>query len=153
MPKKANWKGYVAAVLGCLVGLFALWKGVSMAREAAYGMFPTPGSAVGYLLRIIVVFYCAFVARRHLSSQPMSNSPWQSAGWARILIGAVFLAASIKHFVWPSPSGYQPATIAEAAGALFAQATLIPGLGSVLMVWGISRAFVKSEPAESPTTD
>jgi hypothetical protein len=129
MIRKAKWKGYTALVEAGLVGFFALWNGLSLAWRAAHGVFPTFGFAVGYLLRTAVVFYCAFIAHRYLSAQPMSNSPWQSAGWARIVAGAALLAACIKHFVRPSPTDFQPSTAAEAAGALFAQVVLVPGLG------------------------
>jgi hypothetical protein len=145
MPRKAKWKGYVAAALGCLVGFFALWKAISMAQDAAHGVFPTLGPAVGYLVRITVVLYCAFIARRHLSSQPMSTSPWQSAGWARIVIGAVLFGVCIKQLVWPSPTAYQPSNPAEAVGALFVKVIFIPGLGLGLIIWGIARAFQRSE--------
>jgi len=147
MIRKAKWKGYVALALACLVGFFALRNGVSLARQAAHGVFPTLGFAVGYLLRLTVVFYCASIARRHLSLQPMSDSPWQSAGWARIIIGAFLLTVCIKRLFWPSPTEYAPATAAEAAGALLVQVILFPGLGIGLIVWGIARAFGKGDPA------
>lgn len=147
MIRKSKWKGYTAIAIGSLVGVFALWKGISLAQQAARGEFPTLGSAAGYLLRLTVVFYCAFIARRHLSSQPLSHSPWQSAGWARIVIGTVILAVCIQQFVWPPPGLYQPTTPGEAAGYWFAKVLLFPGLGLGLVVWGIARAFAKVDPA------
>jgi len=147
MIRKAKWKGYTAIAIGCLVGFFALWKGISFAQQAGHGEFPTLGFAAGYLLRITVVLYCAFIARRHLSSQPLSHSPWQSAGWARIVIGAVILAVCIKQFVWPSPGSYQPSTPGEIVGYLFVKVLFFPGLGLGLVVWGIARAFAKVESA------
>jgi hypothetical protein len=146
MIRKAKWKGYIAIAISCLVGFFALWNGISLAQRAAHGVLPTLGFAVGYLLRIAVVFYCAFIAHRHLSSQPMSNSPLQAAGWARIFIGVVILAVCVKQFVRPSSTAYQPSTTAEAIGALFVQVVLFPGLGLGLMIWGVARAFAKIDP-------
>jgi hypothetical protein len=147
--RKSKWKGYTALVLACFFGIFALWNGVSLAWRATHGIWPTFGFAIGHFLRITVVCYCAFIAYRHLGPQPASNSPWQSAGWARIFIGTFIIAVSIKSFVYPSPTSpqFQPSNDVEAAGAMFAKAILIPALGLGLVVWGGARAFTKTESA------
>jgi hypothetical protein len=57
---------------------------------------------------------------------------------------ALALGGLVGFFARPAPTDFQPSTAAEAAGALFVQ---VPGLGLGLMIWGIARAFAKSEPA------
>lgn len=65
---------------------------------------------------------------------------------------AVLLAACINHFARPSPTDFQPSTAAEAAGALFVQVVLVPGLGLGLVIWGYC-SRVREERACAVTAD
>jgi hypothetical protein len=147
MLGKAKWKGYVALVVACVVGYFAILKWASLARQAAHGMFPDLGNGIGLLLRFAVTGYCAYIAYLHLSKRVVNNR-WLSVGWGRVFFGMILLVAAIKGFVSQSPSQFQPSNTAELVGMLFAKIVLIPGLGVCLIAWGIARALAKQEPRE-----
>ena len=144
---KSKWRGYTALVLACLFGIFAVRNGISLARQVAHGEYPPFGHVIGHLLRTAVVCYCALIAHRHLSSRPISSSPWRSVGWARVFTGLILLVAAIHSVVNPH---FHPSNDAEAFGAMLVKIVLVPGLGIALVIWGVARGFYRTQKQGVP---
>jgi len=153
--EQLKWKGYTALVVGCALAIAILRTWLVFAEGAARGAFPDIWSGIAQLWRIALAGYLGMIAYKHLGPPATGDVRWRRAGWGRIVLGAMLLFSIVQRRFYPKPPGrydFTPSNDSQAAGMELAQSILIPGMGLLLLVWGLSlviRRNGKSGSSES----
>ena len=146
--KRSKWKGYTALVIACALGILLALNWLNMLSRATQGAFPGVWDGVLQAWRVVFVLYFAYVAQRHLRAQPMVLAvSGRNVGWGRIILGGLMIFSGVQKRWHPVHSPYElkPSNATEAASMEATGLYLIPGAGILVLLWGISPLWQKSE--------